>query len=715
MRLLLPLSCLLFALTACNKGGADDLDEDGYSAEEDCDDENADIFPGAEEVCDGVDNDCNDEIDEAVLLTFYGDADGDGYGDPDQATQACEATAELAESDQDCDDANPDIYPGAPEDDCTDPVDYNCDGSVQFEDADSDGWAACEDCDDANPGIHPEAEEVCDGLDNDCSGEADGADAVDGQSFYLDSDEDGYGDPTISVFDCEVPDGYSALDSDCDDTNATVNPGAEEICDGLDTDCNNATVETLYPSDYTNLQLAIDSGEPEICVEAGTHSVNLNLDGVDTFTLTGAGGSDAVFLDGGGSRVIDMGSGASNIVLSGLTLQNVNESGQDGLGILANACSNVTLNDIVVTDIVGDSGNETGLAMGFTQCDGVLIQDSAVHNVTATYDENTGDNSYGLVGLTYSDNVIVDGLEIYDSEITGFSQVWGSAFGMLGDGASASVSINDLKVHDVTETGTTSISYGMVLTYLTTDVDASNISVKESTQEGNQVTSAVFIFQTLGNADVTNVQVIGNTSTTSELQYGPQFWAYYATGDTRVSNILSAGNTNVATGSSYSDSVWLYQPEGVSEGTHQASNITVYGNTALNTEEGSGGMLSCNGVVTVSNSTVSGNSTNGGSALAGWGQSGDLGLEACSGTPTYNNVYDNGVNFDTIADFTGSDGNIGVEPGFVDVSSSDPTDWDLTLASGSGLIDKGDPAVLDADGSTSDIGAHGGPLSESWQ
>ena len=61
---------LLALLSACDTGStvdlAKDADEDRYPASEDCDDKNATVFPGASEICDGLDNDCNDEIDEGV-------------------------------------------------------------------------------------------------------------------------------------------------------------------------------------------------------------------------------------------------------------------------------------------------------------------------------------------------------------------------------------------------------------------------------------------------------------------------------------------------------------------------------------------------------------------------------------------------------------------------------------------------------------------------
>ena len=711
MRTFIPLCCLLLALTACKKDGAEDLDADGYSAEEDCDDENPDIFPGAEEICDGVDNDCNDEVDEGVLLTFYEDADGDGYGAADQPVEACEASDSTADSDQDCDDDSADVYPGAPEDDCADPTDYNCDGSVQYGDADSDGWAACEDCNDADAAINPGSEELCDGLDNDCNLKTDGADARDAEPYYLDSDGDGFGDPAIKVYDCEMPDGYSFLDSDCDDINAQVYPGAEEICDGLDSDCDSATGELLYPSDVSDLQLAVDSGEPEICIEAGTHSVNLDLAGVDTLKLSGAGGSDAVFLDGGGSRVIDMGLHASNITLEGLTLQNANESGKDGLGVFGAECSNIRLQDIVIKDIVGDSNERAGLAIGFVLCTDVTLQDSAVHSVTATYNSTGVSGTYGLVGFRFSDNVVVDGLEIYDSSVEGFAEIFGGAlsFDAHYTGLPTAVSVNNVSVHDYIETSTR-IGYGTIMAFGTSSVDMSNVSVYNVTRESGSGTGLVYVFHSTGDVDLHNLQFLGNTSTFTDHQVAPQLVEAATSGDVHISNIVSAGNLSTSMGTTVSGSILLYNYRGVS---YDVSNVTIYGDTSNNASEEGGGMLACSGEMRIRNSTISGNSSDAGLTLAGLGEPSSL--DACVLEASYNNIYDNGVNFDTVSDFTGNDGNIGVDPVFADVSAPNPTYWDLRLAQTSDLIDAGDPGVLDADGSTSDIGAYGGPLGESWE
>lgn len=97
-------------------GGCQEEDGDGdgwTTAEGDCDDRNADTHPGAEEICDNRDNDCDEEIDEGVALTtFYADADGDGYGDSATTEEACSASFGYVENAQDCDDGDAAIYPG---------------------------------------------------------------------------------------------------------------------------------------------------------------------------------------------------------------------------------------------------------------------------------------------------------------------------------------------------------------------------------------------------------------------------------------------------------------------------------------------------------------------------------------------------------------------------------------------------------------------------
>ena len=66
-----------------------DPDQDGYFGDEDCDETSPAIHNGASEICDGIDNNCDGEIDEGVLITYYFDADGDDFGDSQRTEQGC--------------------------------------------------------------------------------------------------------------------------------------------------------------------------------------------------------------------------------------------------------------------------------------------------------------------------------------------------------------------------------------------------------------------------------------------------------------------------------------------------------------------------------------------------------------------------------------------------------------------------------------------------
>ncbi|MFT5679802.1 MAG: hypothetical protein ACI8RZ_000707 [Myxococcota bacterium] len=210
---------------------------DGYSAVGgDCDDGEAEAFPGNVEYCDGVDNNCDGNIDEEVSGTWYADSDGDGYGDDKNVTFACDQPTGYTDTPGDCDDADAAYNPGA-EEFCDDPNDYNCDNSVGYADVDGDGWAACLECNDDDAAINPDGTEVCDGQDNDCDGDTDEPDSLDASIWYADSDTDGFGDASTSTRACDEPSGYVADDSDCNDADITINPDGEEVCDYQDNDC----------------------------------------------------------------------------------------------------------------------------------------------------------------------------------------------------------------------------------------------------------------------------------------------------------------------------------------------------------------------------------------------------------------------------------------------------------------------------------------------
>ena len=219
----------------------------GYVADlTDCDDGRNDVNPGATELCDAlnVDENCNgsaDDADATVDVTTYGafytDGDGDTFGDDSTLVSQCDAPAGSVVVGGDCRDSNSSFYPGAPETDCSDPNDYNCDGSVAYADADGDGYAACVECDDAEATVNPGAHELCNGLDDDCDGVIDPDTAIDAVYWYEDADADTFGNAAVAMLSCSNPSGYVSDATDCDDSNPTTYPAAPEYCNLLDDDC----------------------------------------------------------------------------------------------------------------------------------------------------------------------------------------------------------------------------------------------------------------------------------------------------------------------------------------------------------------------------------------------------------------------------------------------------------------------------------------------
>ncbi|MBW2255036.1 MAG: hypothetical protein JRI25_10615 [Deltaproteobacteria bacterium] len=263
MRYLLAFSFAL-ALTACRYPDAEvawDLDSDGDGTvyADDCDDEDADVHPGASETCNGVDDDCDGTIDEDAIdpLTFYEDGDADGYGDSDGDTaEGCTAPTGYAADPTDCADDDASRNPGETEIP-DDEIDQDCSGTdtvTCFVDDDQDGFGtdvgttvladdgSCDtsdresendfDCDDTNPDIYLGAPEIPgDGIDQNC-------DTADTPPCYLDTDADGFGDPLNLVVDAACDsDGRTKDNTDCDDDDGTVYPDADELCDGQLNDC----------------------------------------------------------------------------------------------------------------------------------------------------------------------------------------------------------------------------------------------------------------------------------------------------------------------------------------------------------------------------------------------------------------------------------------------------------------------------------------------
>ena len=331
---------------------ADD-DGDGYSAATgDCDDGDAAVYPGADEICDGEDDDCDGSVpsDEA-------DADYDGW-------RLCE---------DDCDDGDAAVYPGAPE--ICDHKDSDCDGTeADDDDVDGDGFSVCEDdCDDADDDVYPTAVEACDGADNDCSGEADD----------IDADSDGHS-PCSPAGDC---DDYDELAYP-----VVVDPEAGSGGDGTD----------AAPFDELSSALAALDGRCDtVALLAGTHEVAVSWTSGDV-TVVGVGddASEVILTPPEGSRAFRVSGGAA-LTLRDLTLAGAAIAG-DGGAIWATE-STVTLDGVVAR---GNSATGDGGA--------VAVSSGTLSIAGCTFEDNTADDDGGAVavlsgslddlGSTYSGN-----------------------------------------------------------------------------------------------------------------------------------------------------------------------------------------------------------------------------------------------------------------------------------------------------------------------
>lgn len=680
------------------------------------------------------DEDCdNTDPDVGAAITVYSDLDGDGHGGT--AVTGCDVSG-VTTSD-DCDDADPDRWPGNPE---------RCDGVDQ-------------DCDDTiDDGLEPTLD------------------------WYVDADGDGSGAGEVAGTACAAPEGGSLDGDDCDDTDATVFPDADEVtCDGLDQDCDGADVGTAAPGEYATIQAAID-GAPDdawLCVEEGTWYESLVID--RPVTLEGPG---ATFDGANADHVVEA---TADVTLIGLTIQGgYGDQGAglrgtarmvlDGVTVQHNRCDAETCfgtgilvdgGDLVATDLDVSENEQSASSpqgAGVMCVSGSLeLRDAWIHDNTQAFSATgAGAGLYAVTCDTVLETVeISDNIQIGDSGISDFA---------YGRGAAMMFSTGDLTMHGVdvhdnrTEVGgagSSGTAYGVIelaiATVSLTEVsltantcacadlscfgEGAALYVTDSVLDGTDLTIAANVSRLETDSGYTRgvgarfgqstvnldgVEFTGNRLETGELaSYAAGF--YVASGTVTVDHLRMVDNGGVAN-PTYSVGVaiqtegdltitngqilgngldgggggYLINPLG---GSLTLTNVDLVGNTVSN-----GGTLRLGAAdVTLRSVSFVGNRNSTGSAGGALTRNGTTGATDIA----WSNFYDNGESpFLKVDDPTGADGNIAVDPLYIDVSG-DADAWDLHLGEGSLCIDAGDPAVLDEDGSRADVGGFGGP-SGAW-
>jgi hypothetical protein len=261
-----------------------DSDRDGYGRNEgsrlsdkpipgwvllggDCADWDPAVHPRAAELANGRDDNCNGQVDEGLpMLRYYMDVDHDGFGRDDNSKLSAIPLAGHVLVNGDCKDWDATVYPGAAE--VANGRDDNCNGQVDeglpmlryYMDVDRDGYGRDEnsklsaiplaghvlvngDCKDWDATVYPGAAEVANGRDDNCNGQVD--EGLPMLRYYMDVDRDGYGRNENSKLSAIPLAGHVLVNGDCADWDATVNPGAAEVKNGRDDNCNGQVDEQL--------------------------------------------------------------------------------------------------------------------------------------------------------------------------------------------------------------------------------------------------------------------------------------------------------------------------------------------------------------------------------------------------------------------------------------------------------------------------------------
>ncbi len=685
-----------------------DAPQDHVADNTDCDDEDTNQFPGADEVCNGEDDDCNDLVDDDPIdaIAYYPDTDNDGEGEDAAVVYACEAPSGIyVETPGDCDDNNVAINTAATE--VCDDVDNDCDDRIDeepptwFTDDDDDGYGLtssgvtqCEpptpdavqlsnDCDDDNIAINPGATEICNDIDDNCSGSIDDS-STEGIEWYTDLDGDGFGDPESVVLACDQPENTSERPFDCDDSDPTKNPTAEELCNNEDDDCDGNIEDALwagedhpYPTPMAAVRAAV-AGDM-VCVDSGVYTETMNFGGKN-LRVMGVDRDTVIMQSSTGPRFTSNENATS--LLAHMTFDPRPADGSSttpvscgGLGCaLAISNASPALRDLRIAGFAASSRNINATVS--VSGGAATFEDIEFADMTTTQGHINGAVVTGVFrasnwqgsghGMTFTNN------QTLRNNTYPYASTQGLAMFLHGGSAT---------LEDVTITG--------------------NTASAPSTNHGT-------IYINGGTHHFERLRVIDNT-----LNRG-QGGALFVTGSANVTINNGLLADNYVTGSTtYGGAIAMQS------GSVTLNNVDIIGNTVSGSHATNcgGGVIghttSTRASVTMTNTiAVNNTATCGGVQRGGMVATGPSSTLSTSLTLTmsYSNLYDNGVpeNVGSFHEVLGQSVR-SVDPGYRNIFVQDSLQWDVGLLSSSPMRNTGDPTIENSDGSRSHLGSTGGP------
>jgi hypothetical protein len=420
---------VLLSLTACDGGKSDSSRETPSDDSATPPDDSATDDSGTNKGDDSGADDSGTDDSGCEKLAWYQDLDKDGYGGGDP-TMACKS-------------------PGA-------------------------GWIeAGGDCNDSLLEVNPGATEICNTLDDDCDKAIDDKDdSVEAITWYIDGDGDGYGDPKgVSITSCAGAEGYAPDDAkhplDCDDRDDAVYPGAPELCDDIQTDCNTKAFEgdvgvaTWYPAsggveDWTADLAAgkygkaaridiTDDGELVLC--DGTWYAGINITAMNA-TVRGLHGSEVTTLSGGDDkRTFAVLSNGAVATAEGLTITEANGcygaavSTMQVLSCSSSSASGSGTSDVVITlrdvKVVDNAPTLISLGIVMVTSGSLILEDSTIANnsdipiwaqdnhLSCSADPKSDNGIWGNAGSTYLFGFGSDP-KVFQSESCDFDGVGGT-------------------------------------------------------------------------------------------------------------------------------------------------------------------------------------------------------------------------------------------------------------------------------------------------